>query len=204
MKKDDLSLKKQPLQDRSRFMVKAIKEAATHILADQGLENFTTNAVAERAGVSIGSLYQYFGSKDVLLAEIKRDHFQELRDLFNRASRNLKTGQLEELVDAFIDASVQGHLLNPELHRALSDDRIHLPITENDDSDTSIGLKVEQALEEYRQQLRPGLDIQIATRLIYSVVEKTIHDAVLNEPNRLHQEQLVSELKLMILTYLKG
>jgi AcrR family transcriptional regulator len=60
-------------------MVDSIKEAATRILKEQGVEGFNTNAVAEKAGVSIGSLYQYFGSKEALIAEIKREHFSQLR-----------------------------------------------------------------------------------------------------------------------------
>ena len=73
MSKVSYDLKKQPLQDRAKYTVGVIKEAAAHILREQGLQGFTTNKVAERAGVSIGSLYQYFPSKESLIAEIKRD-----------------------------------------------------------------------------------------------------------------------------------
>ncbi|MGB0662476.1 MAG: TetR/AcrR family transcriptional regulator [Pontibacterium sp.] len=203
MKKLDLSLKKQPLQQRSKFLVKAIKEAATHVLKVQGVAQFNTNSVAERAGVSIGSLYQYFGSKEVLIAEIKRDHFDELRQFFTDAHRGLETGTLTELVDAFVDASVKGHLLDPELHQILSHESLKIDLREEDHSGISITVKVEQALEGYRDQLRADLDISIATKLIYLVVEQTIHETLLNEPDSIHQEKIIRELKRMVLNYLQ-
>jgi AcrR family transcriptional regulator len=62
--------RKTPLQARSRATFDAVLTAAAHILETQGLQGFNTNAVADRAGVSIGSLYQYFPSKDAILAAL--------------------------------------------------------------------------------------------------------------------------------------
>lgn len=61
-----ISKRKQPRQARSSDLVAAILEAATQVLAEVGAERFTTARVAERAGVSIGSLYQYFPNKGLL------------------------------------------------------------------------------------------------------------------------------------------
>ena len=78
--------RKKPAQARSRATVEAILEAATRILRDQGLAGLTTNRVAERAGVSVGSLYQYFPGKEALLAAlIEREasaDLEALRGLF--------------------------------------------------------------------------------------------------------------------------
>ena len=69
-----LKLRKAPRQSRSAETVAAIIEAAAQLLETEGFEGFNTNAVARRAGVSIGSLYQYFPSKDALtLALIRRE-----------------------------------------------------------------------------------------------------------------------------------
>src|ERR1700753_469595 len=62
--------RKLPVQRRSEETVAAIVEGAARILEKDGFEKFNTNSVAEKAGVSIGSLYQYFPNKDVLLAEL--------------------------------------------------------------------------------------------------------------------------------------
>jgi AcrR family transcriptional regulator len=72
-RKSRLSARKQPLQERSRETVAVILEAAARILEERGLEGYNTNAVAERGGISVGSVYQYFPNKDALtLALIAR------------------------------------------------------------------------------------------------------------------------------------
>ncbi|GLQ31343.1 TetR/AcrR family transcriptional regulator [Litoribrevibacter albus] len=197
-------LKKQPVQKRSQFMVSAIKEAAARVLKDQGVDGFNTNTVAEIAGVSIGSLYQYFGSKEVLIAEVKRAHFKELRSLFAQVQQNLKTDRLQEMVDAFIDASVQGHLIDPELHRVLSQDLNHFQVKENDSSEESILCKVESALSHYQTQLRPGLDVSVAAQMVYTLVENTVHDLVLNTNDQTKMALMITELKHIVLVYLQG
>jgi AcrR family transcriptional regulator len=65
-RKSRLNARKQPLQKRSRETVAVILEAAARILEERGLEGYNTNAVAERGGISVGSVYQYFPNKDAL------------------------------------------------------------------------------------------------------------------------------------------
>ena len=67
----DVYPRRQPVQERSRLMVEDILEAASLILLEEGLEAFNTNRVAEVAGVSIGSLYQYFPNKESLLLQLQ-------------------------------------------------------------------------------------------------------------------------------------
>ena len=64
--------RKRPRQARSRALVEAILDAAAHILAQHGREALTTNAVAVKAGVSVGSLYQYFPNRDAIIAAVAR------------------------------------------------------------------------------------------------------------------------------------
>jgi AcrR family transcriptional regulator len=66
----DISLKKQPTQQRARATVDAIVEAATYILRDEGPRGFTANKVAARAGVNIASFYQYYPNKEALLFHV--------------------------------------------------------------------------------------------------------------------------------------
>ena len=71
-KHQNIYQRKEPVQERSKLMVEDIIEAANIVLLDEGLDNFNTNRVAEVAGVSIGSLYQYFPSKESLLFQLQR------------------------------------------------------------------------------------------------------------------------------------
>lgn len=198
------TLKKQPVQSRSQFLVESIKEAATRVLKEQGVAGFTTNYVADIAGVSIGSLYQYFGSKEVLIAELKRDHFQQLRELFASAEAQLQTDDICEMIDAFIDASVTGHMLDPELHRILSQDFGDFEVKEKDQSEDSIMVKVEAVLHRYRHQLRDNLSISAASHLVYTLVESSVHDIVLNVKDEQRQLELITELKRLVGIYLVG
>mgnify|MGYP003597153915 FL=1 len=66
--------RKEPKQSRARVTVEAILEATAHILTEGGYDALTTNHVAKRAGVSIGSLYQYYPSKEALVGELMDRH----------------------------------------------------------------------------------------------------------------------------------
>ena len=74
------AMRKRPQQARSRATIDAILDAAAHILGERGWAGLTTNAVAEAAGASIGSLYQYFPDKLALIDAVRRRHFDDHRE----------------------------------------------------------------------------------------------------------------------------
>jgi AcrR family transcriptional regulator len=101
-----------PAQSRSAETVAVILEAAARVLELRGLDGFNTNSVAERAGVSIGSLYQYFRNKDALLAsliELQGEPFVRMLETLP-ADESFQTALLR-----LIEASVHQQLLRPEL-----------------------------------------------------------------------------------------
>ncbi|WP_448567725.1 TetR/AcrR family transcriptional regulator [Thalassotalea ganghwensis] len=202
MQKLDLPLKKQPLQQRSKFLVDCILEAATRVLKTEGVAGFTTNAVADEAGVSIGSLYQYFTSKETLLAEIKRSHFSELLSLFRQVPERLKTNQLSELISCFVDASVAGHEIDPTLHKILSHDVANFELEEKADLSATIHQKVAEAFSQYKGQIREGLDLNVAAQLLSTLVETTVHHTVLYQADKQKQQRTIAELKYLIMVYL--
>jgi AcrR family transcriptional regulator len=110
--------RKRPQQQRSEATVDAILEATARILESDGLEALSTNAVAARAGVSVGSLYQYFPGKSALLAEVMR---RERAALVARvaAIAGAPPSDLEAAVTALIQAAVAHQLERPALARAL-------------------------------------------------------------------------------------
>jgi AcrR family transcriptional regulator len=77
MTKTKLSPRKEARQRRAKETVRAIVEAATHILNTEGASGFTTNHIAKKAGVSIGSLYQYFPNKDSISSKIFETYVEE-------------------------------------------------------------------------------------------------------------------------------
>jgi len=104
-RKAQISARKQPLQVRSAGLVATILEAATQVLAQEGAARFTTARVAERAGVSIGSLYQYFPNKAAILFRLQSDEWRQtsamLRSILDNGARP-PLDRLRSLVHAFI------------------------------------------------------------------------------------------------------
>ena len=114
-----LKPRKTPLQARSARTVSAICEAGIQVLLAGGPERFTTTRVAERAGVSVGSLYLYFPNKQSLLASMLERHLEVVVVAIEaacHASRGQSTGAMAAaVVDAFVDAKLQ----SPDASRAL-------------------------------------------------------------------------------------
>ena len=79
-----ISSRKQPKQARSNELVAAVLEAAVQVLAKEGAQRFTTARVAEKAGVSVGSLYQYFPNKAAILFRLQSDEWRQTTELLRR------------------------------------------------------------------------------------------------------------------------
>lgn len=123
-----LDPRKLPRQARAQATVTAILQAAAHILEAQGLPGFTTNAVAERAGVSIGSLYQYFPSREALLAALIRDKRETLLAALAAAADRADGGDLRALALALVQTGIAHWQARPGLTRALAHAESVLPM----------------------------------------------------------------------------
>lgn len=126
----DLSgIRKRPRQARASETVGAILDAAAEILERQGFAGFSTNAVAERAGASIGSIYQYFSNKNGLIqALVQREHLELMIDL--TSIRDSGNGRGLGMIDDLIDLAVARQLQRPELSRLLDAQEVRFPATE--------------------------------------------------------------------------
>ena len=111
--------RKKPIQSRSKVTVDALLEATTHILLKDGVEALTTNHVSERAGVSIGSLYQYFPNKASLIAALIERHVDHEVSTLKAVFMNWKGGQGELLYRSVINEFIQIHLNDIELTKLL-------------------------------------------------------------------------------------
>lgn len=111
--------RKRPRQARSVATFEAILEAAARILESLGFAGFNTNAVAELAGVSIGSLYQYFPSKDALIVELIRRERAKLSTHIVEVIQQSDAADLKEKLKLIIQTAVQHQLSRPQLARTL-------------------------------------------------------------------------------------
>jgi AcrR family transcriptional regulator len=125
-----LSPRKSPRQARAKVTHDVILEAAAHIIARGGLAAFNTNAVAARAGVSIGSLYQYFANKDALMvALIRRGQRQQLQNV-GLAVAAVGHADLETTIRAIVRGAMQHHLDDSLLASAIDHEEARLPIAD--------------------------------------------------------------------------
>ena len=115
-------------QKRSKATVEVIVEAATRILSDHGWAKLNTNAIAKRAGVSVGSVYEYFPNKHAIIDVILDRHLSQGDDLVRQgAAVTSALSSSEEVVDLLVAGFVRLHSDDPKLHRALSSD---VPLTD--------------------------------------------------------------------------
>jgi AcrR family transcriptional regulator len=104
-RRTQITSRKKPQQARSNDLVAAILEAALQVLAREGAQRFTTTRVAERAGVSVGSIYQYFPNKAAILFRLQSDEWRETTNMLRAALADLERPPLERLrrlVHAFV------------------------------------------------------------------------------------------------------
>ena len=113
----DVKPRKRAAQARSRVTVAAIVEATARILAERGLDAVTTNAVAERAGVSVGSLYQYYPNRDAILADLLR---AKLEALLADVRAAMSEPTFEGAVRAMLAALSRSYIERPALASALA------------------------------------------------------------------------------------
>src|SRR5690242_1756362 len=123
-RKVDANPRKKPRQERAKDTVGAILSAAAQVLIQCGYEQTTTARIAERAGVSVGSLYQYFPNKEALVAALIQHHAEELLNAVRSVLRQHAQSSLEDCVHAVIDAALAANRLDPRLHEILHE---HVP-----------------------------------------------------------------------------
>lgn len=203
-KKKTASPRKTPEQDRSRATVDTIMAAAAHILVKHGYDAFTTNRVAEKAGVSIGSLYQYFPNKDALLSELMRRHVTEIERGVEEMAERARTAPLADVIRAGIEQNVRSHLIDPDLHRVLSEEVPQLGKLDWKQAFANrVSARVRGMLEARRSEI-VVTDIDLAVYVVTRTVEAVVHNAAAYQRQALRSGALADELTRMLIGYLTG
>lgn len=115
-----ISSRKQPQQARSTELVAAILEAAVQVLAKEGAQRFTTARVADKAGVSVGSVYQYFPNKAAILFRLQSDEWRQTTDLLRGLLEDADKPPFERL-RAVVHAFIRSECDEAEMRVALND-----------------------------------------------------------------------------------
>ncbi|MBB3643047.1 MULTISPECIES: TetR/AcrR family transcriptional regulator [unclassified Variovorax] len=191
--------RKLPRQQRSHLTVDAITQAAAYILVNFGWERLTTNAVAERAGVNISSLYQYFPNKEAIVAELQRRHILQTQSKLAQALVQLPAQRtLREALVLLVQAMVDEHRIAPAVHRAIADELPRSVRCEIDNEDRVEQLR--KALEPYARHVP---DLRVAIRIGLVAAHAVIHEATSHDPAVLERPQFVDEVVALLYGYLR-
>jgi AcrR family transcriptional regulator len=114
-----LKPRKSPIQARSQATVEALHTATIQVLMREGLSRCTTTRVAERAGISVGSLYQYYPNRDALLAAVLKNHLDGIAGAVDRACQEYRGKPVSRMASALVAAFLAAKLRNPEESKAL-------------------------------------------------------------------------------------
>lgn len=192
-------MRKQPSQSRSKATVGAIIEAATRILSDEGWAGFNTNKVAEAAGVSIGSFYQYFPSKLSLVEAIRRRHIEDCLAVMRRAAEGRKP--LAQFAEGLVRDLIAVHSIHPGLHRVLLDDAPSAEAFRNpqDAFEVAYLASYAKAVGHYRSG-KAGTPNEIVAVILSDAIDGVIHNAA--RRGTLQTPEVAAELVRLVTSYL--
>jgi AcrR family transcriptional regulator len=203
---DRLRARKRPRQARSRATVDAVVRAAAQVFATRGYAATTTNHIAERAGVSIGSLYEYFPSKDALLVALMEAHLAEGETILERAATEATAAGegLDRVVARFIRAMVTFHAQDRALHRILFEEaplprHVRRRLT---DVETRVIALVETFLRA--QPETTTRDPALAAAVVVHAVEALTHKLVVHGSPEVAVESYVDEMVGLVTAYLRS
>jgi AcrR family transcriptional regulator len=195
-------MRRMPQQARSQQRVNLILDTAADLFAEVGYEPATTNSIAERAGISIGSLYRYFSDKDAILRALAKRHQEQVRGIFDDVfSGDLVYLPLDVLLDRLIDPFVELHTACPAYKQILLGSDVSADIAAaNEELDQEIVRRMAEVL----QLTAPGMDAERA-HLVATVCKaqvKALLSLVGSSDDREFQSQVTAEVKRMLLGYL--
>ncbi|GCD41697.1 TetR/AcrR family transcriptional regulator [Streptomyces paromomycinus] len=196
-----LQPRKQPRQARAEATRQRILTAAAHVFAEYGYAAGTTNRIAARARVSIGSLYQYYPNKDAILVELLTRHLDAGIAAAGRHQDGEAPESLEEIIRLFVRTSIGNHRDDPQLLRVMAEQGPRSP--ELLDKIARHGrerIAYAHALFAGHPEVRVA-DTYTATRLAVSTIELVVHQ-LLAAPDPVDSARLEDELVTMITGYL--
>ena len=192
------------VQARSIATVDAILLShCSHSDPRDGYDRASTNRIASLAGVSIGSLYQYFPSKEALVAALAEQHVEEMAVVLRREYPRLSAAPLEQAVEEVVRLMVTAHSVDPKLHKVLVEQVPRLGKADHMESIEREMLTLAKGYLETRRKELTVRDLDLAAFIVVGIVEALTHAAVLTRPELLG-EPFVREVSAAVVRYLKG
>jgi AcrR family transcriptional regulator len=193
-------------QQRSRATVDALVEATARILVKEGFDKASTNRIAQVAGVSVGSLYQYFPGKEALVVAVIERHQQEIMQTVRGELAEVLARPVEQAIRKMVTVAVKAHRVDPKLHRVLAEQIPRVGKLEKLEGFNREYYTLFRAyLESHRDELRVD-DLDLASFVCVTTIEALTHNAVLHHSRMLSDEMmgtLIDEAVCLVTGYLK-
>jgi AcrR family transcriptional regulator len=192
-----------PAQERAQVTVEAMLDAAIRLLKQDGASSITTNRIAETAGVSIGSVYQYFPNKRAIFIALHARHIRQVDGVLERCLAQGSDATLEEFIASLLLGMIQLHDADPELSGLL---QTEVPQSAEGTPGLSVRLytPLRKALASRSRELGRVGNLDMQSFFLSNMVESFGHAIVLRRPAGLSMAKARAETLRAILGYLKN
>lgn len=195
----DVKPRRSPRQARARVTVDAIVEATTQVLLEEGYDRLTTARAAERAGVSVGSLYQYFPNKAALVFAVIDRCCENFLITFEGKTTHRAT--LTDCIQTLIDVSLVSHHLAPDLHRIVNALVPRVGVSDRVEVVSRATAKaIESMLRKHAEEISPDIDLGTAATIIETMLEALAHRVLLTQ--QVQSDMVVVEVTRLLMNYL--
>ncbi|MFF8789395.1 TetR/AcrR family transcriptional regulator [Streptomyces sp. NPDC015125] len=199
--KQSLHPRKQPKQVRGELTRERILTAAAQVFAEFGYAAGTTNRIAERAHVSIGSLYQYYPNKDAILVELAARHLDAGENLLRRQQECGLPDTVEGAMRALVRVAIENHLDDPQLLRVMIEEVPKSPelLRKVQEYEQARVAYMRELLVRY-PEVRVG-NVHMAAQIVVNSVELIVHKVIATR-EAVDLQQFEGELVAMLTRYL--
>lgn len=197
--------RKSASQKRSQATVETLLDATARVLVREGYDRASTNRIAAVAGVSIGSLYQYFPGKEALVTALVARHNREMLELLRGAMATVATLRVGEAVRLLVAAMIEAHRVDPELHRIFDEQVPRMGQLAGIEAIEQETFALVRAFFEARRDEITVRDLDTATYICVTSVETLTHDFVIRRPDASAAEQaeMAEEITRLLVGYLE-
>ena len=193
--------RRRPKQRRAQQTVDAVLDAVVRLLKRRGVRAVTTNRIAEVAGVSIGSVYQYFPDKQAIFVALHQRHIDQIDRMVETTLIKHATSSLDDLMRAMIEGMIDAHSADPELYELLATE---VPHRADGTKEFAVRLHgaFRLALAARAHELKKGHDLDKLVFVVSHMVEALSHGALFRRPPRLSLIGAKEEIVRAVLAYL--
>jgi AcrR family transcriptional regulator len=194
--------RRRPRQARAQATVDAIIQATARVLVEDGYDRASTNRIAQAAGVSIGSLYQYFPSKEALVAALVEAHLDRMMEVVSRKLENAPPEDMRRSAEALVGALIAAYRVDPKLHHVLCQEVPKIgDLRRIYEFEQTLADVIRTHLQSLRHQIRHQ-SIDRAVFLLINAIPSVIRAAIEGDSDGHDDSMLATELTDMILRYL--